>query len=149
MPRPDSRRLLRTDAGYDPSHRHPDDPDYSPEQGLCSYKFQYYDTCAGQHGLDSCNEADLHAVHAALDLNLDAVLANEANWVTVVEQTEYSESLLHEDFSAVNARYVRLVIDQTPNGAGGPGIAFSGGGRGTGGTGRSHWYLPAFTSLLF
>ena len=73
MPRPDSRRLLRTDAGYDPSHRHPDDPDYSPEQGLCSYKFQYYDTCAGQHGLDSCNEADLHAVHAALDLNLDAV----------------------------------------------------------------------------
>ena len=103
--------MVRTDAGYDPSHRHPDDPDYSPEQGLCSYKFQYYDTCAGQHGLDSCNEADLHAVHAALDLNLDAVLANEADWVTIVEQTEYSESLLHEDFSAVNARYVRLVID--------------------------------------
>jgi hypothetical protein len=108
---------MEINAGYDPANRHPDDPDYEPEQGLCSYVFQHYDACAASGGGSrpdgGCTEAELHALQASLNLPLVEALANDAFWVTIVEQTEHATSLVHDDFAAVNARYLRLVIDQS------------------------------------
>lgn len=81
--------------------------------GCVWYQFQYYDACAGQHGTTNCSEAGLHALHSQLNLDLTTVAASDAQWVTVVQQDEYMESMVHDDFAAVNARYVRLVIDQS------------------------------------